>query len=235
MAEVRVFDEAGQVADAVCAAVVDAVRAKPGLVLGLATGATMVPVYARLVAAHRAGLVSFARCRSFNLDEYCGLPADHPGSFAATMRRLLFDHIDLPPGAAQLPQPGHEAAYERAIAEAGGIDLQLLGIGVNGHIGFNEPGASLDSRTRVVTLSSATRAANAASFPGEVPAQAVTMGIGTILAARALLLVATGPAKRLALHAALAGPIGPDCPASAIRRHARAAVLCDAAAAGHMV
>ncbi|MCW2309628.1 glucosamine-6-phosphate deaminase [Rhodobium gokarnense] len=208
------------------------VRRKPDMVLGLATGNSMIGVYRVLVAMHRKEGLSFAAATSFNLDEYCGLPAGHPASFASYMREHFFAHVDMPPGSAHLPDENACADYEAAIAKTG-IDLQILGIGRNGHIGFNEPGAPVTSRTRVVELAAATRTANQRDFPaGEaVPARAVTMGIATILAARSILLLATGPAKAEALAAALEGPVTPQNPASFLRLHADVTVICDRDAA----
>ncbi len=229
-------------ADAIARAarqVVATIAAKPGAALGLATGATFAPVYAALVAAHRAGEVSFARVASFNLDEYVGLPAAHPQSYRSEMRRMLFDHVDIDPARAHLPDgnaadPDAEAArYDRAIAAAGGIDLQLLGLGVNGHIGFNEPSSSLGSRTRTKDLAPPTIAANRRFFPAgeEPPRQSITMGVATIMEARDILLLATGAAKAAALRATVEGPVTAFCPASALQFHPRVTVLCDEAAA----
>jgi len=207
-------------------------RRKPDTVLGLATGNSMIGVYRALVEMHRNDGLSFSRATSFNLDEYCGLPAGHPASFASYMRDHFFAHVDMPAQSAHLPEEDGCAAYEAAIAEKG-IDLQILGIGRNGHIGFNEPGAAVTSRTRVVELALATRAANERDFPeGEtVPTHAVTMGIATILSARSILLLATGEAKAKALAQALDGPITPHNPASFLRLHSDVAVICDSDAA----
>jgi glucosamine-6-phosphate deaminase len=209
---------------------------RPNAVLGLATGATPEPIYQRLAASYAAGLVSFRDAASFNLDEYIGLGPEHPASFAAFMRRHLFARTDLrrtdiPRGTA--PDPAAEAVrYEQAIAASGGIDLQLLGIGGNGHVGFNEPGSDFASRTRLVRLTEATRDANRRFFAdGAVPEQALTMGIGTILEAREIVLVATGSAKAHAVARMLQAPPGPDCPASALRSHPAVTVVCDNAAA----
>ena len=214
-------------------------QAKPDAVLGLATGGTMQPVYAELVRRHRAGHLSFARAASFNLDEYVGLSRDHPGSYHSAMASALFDLTDLRPQATRLPcgdapDPMAEAeAYETRITDAGGIDLQLMGIGINGHIGFNEPGSALTSQSRVVPLAPETRAANRRYFDhdADVPTQAITMGIATILSARACLLLATGAAKAQAVANMAMGEIGPACPASALRLHGDATVLLDPAAA----
>ena len=214
-------------------------HSQPTSILGLATGRTQEPVYASLCEAFLGGRISFASAASFNLDEYVGLPNHHPSSFAAYMRLHLFGKVDLPKTRQRIPrgdaaEPEREAKdYESAIAAAGGIDLMLLGIGRNGHIGFNEPGASFGSRTRVVRLSEATRRANTCEFPPSEtpPANAITMGIATILEAREIVLLATGAAKADAVRAALVEPPAPICPASALRRHARVTFVCDAAAA----
>jgi glucosamine-6-phosphate deaminase len=227
-----VVDDPEAAAAVAVARVLALLAAKPWAVLGLATGETMRPIHRGLVGARQRGAVSFAQARSFNLDEYVGLRPGHPGSFAAFMRRTLFDAVDFAPGATQLPEGNDPAAYEAAIQAAGGIDLQLLGIGGNGHIGFNEPGSGFASRTRIVQLAAATRIDNAASFaPDPVPERAVTMGIGTILAARSIVLVATGGAKARAVARALGPEMSPDCPASALRLHPAAVIVADRAAA----
>lgn len=209
-------------------------------VLGLATGETFRPVYRHLVAAVRAGRASFAGATSFALDEYRGLGPEDPRSFQAYLRQHLFDHVDADPGRTHHLQGAapdavaETARYEALIRAAGGIGLQLLGLGRNGHIAFNEPGSAFASRTREVALAPATRQANAATFgPGrDVPERALTTGIGTILEARRILVVATGGAKRAALEAALRGPVTPDCPASALRLHSAVTILADQDAAG---
>ncbi len=209
------------------------VCAKPHSVLGLATGNSMIGVYHALVGMHRNDGLSFAKATSFNLDEYCGLLAGHPSSFASFMREHFFAHVDMPRDSVHLPREDACAEYEAAIAEKG-IDLQILGIGRNGHIGFNEPGATLTSRTRVVDLAPETLAANQRDFPaGEtMPSHAVTMGIATILSARKILLLATGEAKAKALADALEGPIKPRNPASFLRLHPKVGIVCDSEAAG---
>lgn len=228
-------DAAAQtVADLILATIRDI--AEP--VLGLATGATMEPVYGHLVAAYKRGDVSFARCTTFNLDEYVGLPAEHPGSYRSTMNNLFFDHVDIDksrtflPDALQDPTDVIGEVYERKIEEAGGIDLQLLGIGRNGHIGFNEPGSAKDSRTRLVELHAETLEANARFFTDRpVPAYAVTMGIGTILAARQIVVLATGSGKADAVFHATNGNFDPACPASALLEHCNVKWVLDTAAA----
>lgn len=207
-------------------------------VLGLATGGTMVPFYASLVATAHAARLSFRSLSSFNLDEYAGLASAHASSFHAYMERNLFAHADFDPARIHLPDGNatdlntEAIRYERAIAASGGIDLQVLGIGRNGHIGFNEPGSSFASRTRVVALSPQTRIDNAADFAGEpVPERALTMGIATILEARELVLLATGSHKADALAAAFKDRASAACPASALQDHPRVRVVCDEAAA----
>ncbi|WP_342360255.1 glucosamine-6-phosphate deaminase [Terrarubrum flagellatum] len=237
--KVLICASAAEVVARAAKTVVAKVRAKPDAVLGLATGATFEPVYEELVTAQRAGVISFAKATTFNLDEYVGLPTAHAQSYRSVMRRCLFDHVDIDPARAHLPDgmasdPDAEAdRYDALIAAAGGIDLQLLGIGVNGHIGFNEPSSSLGSRTRTKDLAPPTIAANSRYFaPDEnMPRQSITMGIATIMEAREVLLVATGAAKAAALRAAIEGPVSAFCPASALQFHPRATALCDEEAA----
>ena len=215
-----------------------------GLVLALPTGGTPIPVYRRLVEAHRAGGLSFAHATCFNLDEYAGLSGDDPRSYRRFMRAQLFDHVDCPPAQVHIPRgdvlpadiPAHAQAYEAAIAAAGGIDLGLLGIGRNGHIGFNEPGSGAGSRTRLVWLDAATRADAVREFGdlAQVPRGGVTMGVATIRAARRLLLLACGEAKAAAIAAAVEGEPGPGCPASWLQDHPDVTVICDPAAASRL-
>ena len=218
------------------------VRDEPRLVLGLATGRTMVGFYRELVARHRAGECSFAHARTFNLDEYVNLSHDHPASYHAFMRRHFIDLVDVTPANVHVPS-GHtdkvlEAAaeHEEAIRAAGGIDLQVLGIGRNGHIAFNEPGSSLASRTRVKRLTQETVAANADDFGGPdlVPRYVMTMGIGTIMEARFVLLLASGASKAEAVRAMVEGPVTAQCPASVLQMHPHAFVILDEAAAGSL-
>ncbi|MCC5860070.1 MAG: glucosamine-6-phosphate deaminase [Ectothiorhodospiraceae bacterium] len=240
--ELIVLKTPEQCANAAANLVEEQLNRKPDSVLGLPTGKTSLPLYQELVRRHRRGQLRLDRATTFNLDEYLGLGPDHPASFARYMRERLFAPLALPPGQCHLPDgmaadPCAEAeGYEARIREAGGIDLQLLGIGINGHIGFNEPGAPLDSRTRVVNLCSSTLEANRSHFPpGEAPpAQAITMGVGTILEARRIVLLATGRAKAHALHAAISGPVSPEVPASALQRHPNCVMILDAAAASDL-
>jgi glucosamine-6-phosphate deaminase len=239
-------------ADAAAVAAVVAQRLEQalrrGAVLGLATGRTMEPVYAalrsRLLAlppAEREPLL--AGWRSFNLDEYVGLAADHPGAFAAFMRQQLGAPLALAAQCLQLPDgvaadPDQEARrYAAALEAAGGIDLQLLGLGSNGHVGFNEPPCGPEAPCRCLELSAATRRQNAAGFGGDpaaVPPRAITLGTAEILAARELLLVVTGEAKAEILRRTLLEPPCPEVPASWLQRHPRLQVVVDRAAAAQL-
>lgn len=210
-------------------------QSNPKAVLGLATGSSPVGVYARLVEMHRKGLVSFAKASSYNLDEYVGLPVDHPQSYRSFMNEHLFNHIDIDLARTHVPDgnasdPDAEcAAYDRMLEENGPVDLQILGIGSNGHIGFNEPDTSLTSGTHVVNLLDETREANARFFDklGDVPRQAVTMGIGSILKARQIVLLVRGQEKAEAIRNAVLGPITTQCPASLLQCHPNVIILVD--------
>lgn len=224
--------------------VADAVEAlverTPTAVLGLATGSTPLPVYRELVRRHRAGTgPSYAEVRCFNLDEYVGLRPGHEQSYRATIARELTDELDIPPEQVHGPDPRPDrlpdagARYEAMLEEAGGVDLQLLGIGADGHLAFNEPGSSLSSLTRIKTLTARTREDNARFFgsPDEVPTHVLTQGLGTILRARHLVLLATGARKAEAVAAAVEGPLSASCPASVLQLHPHATVVLDEAAA----
>lgn len=235
--KILIHPDPDRAADCVADLIADRLRRQPVLNLGLATGGTMEAVYARLIAAYRAGQVSFAGATSFNLDEYVGLPPDHPCSYWRYMREHFFDHVDirhthLPKG--DSPDPEAEARrYEQAIVQAGDIGLQLLGLGANGHIGFNEPTSSLSSLTRIKTLTRSTREANARFFDrfDDVPRLAITMGIGTILRAQEVVLLVYGPAKAEAVAAMIEGPVSAACPASVLQMHRHVTVVLDEAAA----
>lgn len=239
---IQVFASGDQLDEACADLIGGMIRIKPRAVLGLATGGTPLGVYRRLIDDYRNGLVSFRHATTFNLDEYVGLPEDHPESYHAYMRKNLFDHIDLPLSRAHLPN-GNAADleaecrhYDALIEEAGGIDLQLLGIGHNGHIGFNEPDRELATGTHVVELAEKTRQANARFFNSidEVPRLAITMGVGTILKARTIVLMAKGEDKADIVRRALEGPITTDCPASLLQAHPQLIVLLDQGAASKL-
>jgi glucosamine-6-phosphate deaminase len=215
------------------------VRGKPDAVLGLATGSTPLGTYRHLMEVHQVEKLSFRRVQTFNLDEYLGLSSSHPASYRHFMNEHLFRFLDIPleqtcvPRGDALDVEEECQAYERRIGEAGGIDCQLLGIGSDGHIGFNEPGSSLASRTRVKTLTERTRLDNARFFASldEVPTAAITMGIGTILEARQVLLLATGQGKAEAIREAVEGPVSSSLPASALQLHPSATIVVDEGAA----
>ncbi|HET7559792.1 MAG TPA: glucosamine-6-phosphate deaminase [Limnochordia bacterium] len=236
---IEVFADYDQMSAAAAALVERAVSAAERPVLGFATGATPIGLYRALVARHRAGALSFSRARSFNLDEYVGLPASHPQSYRSYMRENLFDAVDFAAGACRVPDGQADSlkaeceAYEAQIAAAGGIDLQVLGIGTNGHIGFNEPGTPFGTLTHVATLSERTRQSNAVYFAGveAVPKRAISMGIRTIMNARRLVLLASGSSKAEAIRHTVSGPVTPEVPSSVLQLHPDLTLLLDRAAA----
>lgn len=215
-------------------------REKPDAVLGLATGSTPLSLYRELVRMHREEGLDFSRVTTFNLDEYAGLPAGHAASYHAYMWENLFSEINIPAANIHIPDgmaadiPAFCGDYEKAIRAAGGIDLQVLGIGSDGHIGFNEPSSSLASRTRIKTLTLRTRRDNAPFFGSEeaVPHHVITMGVGTIMETRRVLLLAFGEKKARAVADAVEGPITAMVPASILQLHPVAKVLLDEPAAG---
>lgn len=219
--------------------IADTLAGKPDPVLGVATGSSPLATYAELAALVRNGL-DLSRASAFALDEYVGLDPAHPEAYHSVIHRTVTVPLGLDPARVHVPNGSAAdlraacAEYEAAIEAAGGIDVQLLGIGANGHIGFNEPGSSLGSSTRVKTLAPRTRRDNARFFGGEaeaVPVHCLTQGIGTILRAHSVLLVATGESKAAAVAAMAEGPLGAFCPASALQLHERATVVVDEAAA----
>lgn len=226
------FESTQQLSERAAALMLGAIARDPRIVLGLPTGRSPIGMYDRVVQECSRTYHCFRDVRTFNLDEYAGVPREHPGSYFTYMRQHLFDHVDIDPANAQIPDgmaPDLEAEcrrYESAIAEAGGLGLTFLGLGRNGHIGFNEPGTPFDSRTRVVELTASTRQANSDCFPeGEVPTHALTMGIGTILDSKAIVLLVAGSGKEPALERLRSGEVSEGFPASALRRHADVLVL----------
>jgi glucosamine-6-phosphate deaminase len=212
---------------------------KGNAVLGLATGSTPEGMYSRLAGLNREGVVDFSGVVTFNLDEYCGLSPTHPQSYHYYMHQHFFDHVNVRPQNIHIPA-GDVAdsgafcrEYDQAIAAAGGIDLQILGIGVNGHIGFNEPGSCLNVGTHVVDLTAETIAANSRFFasPDEVPRQAVTMGMGSIMRAKRILLLAGGKNKAAAIKETVSGKITTAVPASFLQLHRKATLIVDKEAA----
>ena len=240
--EVVVLPTGAEVARLAADAVVQQLTTRPDAVLGLATGSSPLGVYDELARRHGAGEVTLARARCFLLDEYVGLPPTHEQRYRSVIRRELESRVDLAPGSVTGPDgdaedlPSACAAFERAIDDVGGVDLQLLGIGRDGHIAFNEPGSSLVSRTRVKTLTARTRADNARFFdhPQDVPHHVLTQGLGTITDARHLVLLATGAAKAPAVRQMVEGPVSAMCPASVLQLHQHATVVVDEDAAAEL-
>lgn len=241
MAEIVIVPSADDAGALAANAIAQLVAFKPNTVLGLATGSTPLPLY-RALAARVADGLDLSGVRGFALDEYVGIPVEHPESYRSVITREVVEPLRLNPDDVHVPDgrlSGIETAgdrYEAAIVAAGGIDLQILGIGSDGHIGFNEPGSSFASRTRVKTLTAETRRDNSRFFASEadVPMHCITQGLGTILRARHLVLLAFGEGKAEALAAAVEGPLSASVPASAIQLHERATVIVDEAAASRL-
>ena len=238
---VRILKTEAAVARAVAARVTRLVADLPSAVLGLPTGRTPVRLYAELCARHEQGRIDVSRVSTFTLDECLGLPASHPASYRTFMEAHLFAHVNLArrnihflDGMARSPET-ECVRFEAAIRRAGGLDLLILGIGGNGHIGFNEPAQALVADTHRARLAPATRRSNAALFagrPDRVPAEALSMGVGTILRSRAVILMATGASKRDAVRAMVSGRVSPKLPASFLQLHRDVELVLDAAAAG---
>jgi glucosamine-6-phosphate deaminase len=218
--------------------IADKINQKPSLVLGLATGSTPLGVYKQLIKMNKDGLVSFKQVKSFNLDEYLGLPYLHNQSYRYFMNENFFNHIDIdinntlvPPAKLENGQKGED--YDLDIARSGGIDLQILGLGGNGHIAFNEPGTSFDALTHVTDLTMQTRLDNSRFFEtfDQVPSQALTMGLGSIMNAKEIVLLAFGEKKAEAVKAMIEGEITTSCPASILQRHLNVTIYLDEAAA----
>ncbi|KMK69506.1 glucosamine-6-phosphate deaminase [Bacillus safensis] len=229
------FESKEQLGKEAAAIIAHAIAAKPDTVLGLATGGTPIDTYKELIQLHQAHQLSFKQTKTINLDEYAGLDPEHENSYMTYMKRHLFDYIDLPQSQYFLPN-GNAAhlekeclRYDQLIEDVGGIDLQLLGIGQNGHIGFNEPGTPFNSKTHVVQLDENTRQANARYFSSidEVPTHAITMGIASILSSKKILLLASGKSKAKVIQYLEQAEIHPDFPASALKLHEDVTVLID--------
>ncbi|MEC3980490.1 glucosamine-6-phosphate deaminase [Amycolatopsis sp. H20-H5] len=240
--EIVIVPDSTAMGELAAGAVADLLAGKPDALIGVATGSSPLPVYAALTRLVGSGSLDVSRARICQLDEYIGLPAGHPESYRAVLEREVLRPLGLPAGAfigadgtaADLPRAC--ADYEQALKTAGGVDLQLLGIGSDGHIGFNEPCSSFGSRTRVKTLTAQTRADNARFFdsPDEVPRHVITQGIATISEARHLVLVASGEAKAEAVALAVEGPLAAVVPASALQLHPHVSVIIDEAAASNL-
>lgn len=240
---ISVFPNERGVARALAERLAAAIAVKPRIVLGLPTGRTPVLLYKELALLRMEERVDFSQVTTFNLDEFLGVPPSDPGSYRTFMERHLFSRVSISPDRVHFLDGGTSdpvaecARYERAIEKAGGIDLQILGIGTNGHIGFNEPARELQSRTHRVMLKPETRRSNAALFggdPSKVPAQALSMGMATILRARSIVLVATGKSKASCVERVVNGPITTELPASFLQLHGDADLMLDEAAAARM-
>jgi glucosamine-6-phosphate deaminase len=239
---VEIFSDYESMSDRAFELVLTTVRQKPDAVLGFATGSTPLGLYQRLISAHRDRGLDFSKMTTFNLDEYVGLPPGHEESYHYFMWENLFKHINVTQAHVHIPDgmaediEDHCEWYEQRIRKVGGIDVQILGMGVNGHLAFNEPGSSLGSRTRIKRLTSRTREDNARFFGGldQVPEYAITMGIGTIMEARRILLMVSGKAKARAVKAMLEGPISALVPATIVQLHRWAYVLLDEDAASEL-
>jgi glucosamine-6-phosphate deaminase len=237
--EVVILNGSKQIGKLAADAIGELLRHKPDAVLGLATGSSPLPVYDELAARHERDGLDFGRAQGFALDEYVGLPAGHPESYREVIRREFTNRVNIAPENVHGPDgtaediPAACRAYEESIAAAGGIDLQLLGVGTDGHIGFNEPGSSFASRTRIKSLIEQTRRDNARFFNSlaEVPHHVLTQGLGTIMDARHVILVATGAQKAQAVREFIEGPVAAICPASVLQFHPHATVLLDDGAA----
>lgn len=237
--EVIILRDREEIGDRVAQAVQELVNRKPDAVLGLATGSSPLPTYDALAARYRDGLVDFSGVRAFALDEYVGLPPEHPESYREVIRREFTSKVNVLPENVHTPDgmatdiPAACAAYEDAMRAAGGVDFQILGVGTTGHIGFNEPTSSLASRTRIKTLTEQTRRDNARFFEniGQVPHHVITQGLGTIMDARHVTLIATGANKAEAVHNMIEGPVAAMCPASILQMHPHATIMLDQAAA----
>ena len=231
-----IIDSTSNIAAMAAQQYVSLLKNKPNAILGGATGSTPLGLYAELVRLNKAGEISFKDASSFNLDEYVGLDGSHDQSYRYFMDHNLFDHIDIDKSRTHVPSGidiSDPAAYDKAIAAAGGVDLQLLGIGNNGHIGFNEPGTPFGSLTHVVELTESTREANKRFFASidDVPTNAVTMGIKTVMQAKSIILMATGPAKAPIMKQMLQGPVTEEVPASVLQLHPDVTVYMDFEAA----
>ena len=237
--EVVILNGSKQIARLAADAVEDLLRSKPDAVLGLATGSSPLPVYDELAARHERDGLDFSRASGFALDEYVGLPPGHPESYREVIRREFTNRVNIRPENVHGPDgaaadiPAACRAYEEAIAAAGGVDLQILGVGTDGHIAFNEPGSSFASRTRIKSLIEQTRRDNARFFSSlaDVPHHVLTQGLGTIMEARHVILLATGAQKAQAVREFVEGPVSAICPASILQFHPHATVLLDEAAA----
>ena len=240
--EVVILPGSKQIGSLAADAIEELLRRKPDVVLGLATGSSPLPVYDELARRHEQDGLDFSRAHGFALDEYVGLEPGHPQSYREVIRREFTDRVNIAPDNVHSPDgaaadiPAACQAYEDAIKAAGGVDLQLLGVGTDGHIGFNEPGSSLASRTRIKSLIEQTRRDNARFFGSihDVPHHVITQGLATIMDARHVILIATGAQKAQAVRDFVEGPVAAICAASVLQMHPHATVMVDEAAASSL-
>jgi len=237
--KIKVFENAALIGNASAAMFVAKINSRPRCVLGMATGSTPLPTYKHMVELYKMGVIDFSEVRTFNLDEYVGISRSHEQSYYRFMFDNLFSKVNIDPQNVQVPNPVSAdlnddcVAYDAAIDAAGGIDLQILGIGNNGHIAFNEPSEVFTFGTHIVDLTPSTIEANKRFFDSadDVPRKAMTMGIGSIMKAREIMIIATGAAKAQAVKAMISGEIDPQCPASVLQLHPAVTVLLDKEAA----
>jgi glucosamine-6-phosphate deaminase len=240
--EIIILPTAVEVGNTAAAIIAQVVSDRPESTIGLATGSSPLAIYARLAELARNGALDFSRVRGFALDEYVGIPLDHPQSYASVITHEVVEPLGMNPELVKVPDGRASdvaaacVAYDKSIKDAGGVDVQILGIGANGHVGFNEPTSSFASRTRIKTLAPRTREDNARFFDSldQVPTHCVTQGLGTIMEARQLVLVAQGEGKADAIAAAVEGPVSSSCPGSILQFHEHAAVIVDEAAASKL-
>ena len=239
--EIKIFEDAAALGLAAAEIFANQIKAKPDCILGLATGASPVPTYTRLIELYKAGEISFKDVSTFNLDEYCDLPKNDKNSYYTFMHENLFDHVDIKEENVHIlngnaEDTAREAAdFDKAMAEAGGVDIQLLGIGNNGHIGFNEPADAFTTGTFKVQLTESTLQANSRYFDeNPMPHYALTMGVGSIMSAKKIVLIATGAAKAQVIYDTVKGSVTPQVPASILQNHADCILLFDKAAASKL-
>ncbi len=237
--DIRIFNNTEEIAAAASEIIISKVKSCPDAILGLATGASPVATYKKLIAAYEAGVISFKDVKTFNLDEYCSIPATDKNSYYTFMHENLFNFIDVLEENVHVPNGNPEnaeeycAAYDESIKNAGGIDIQVLGIGRNGHIGFNEPSDAFTAGTYKVKLTESTIEANKIYFESEndVPREAITMGVQSITNAKEIILIAEGKAKAQAIHDMIKGEVSPSCPASILQKHNNVHIFIDKDAA----
>lgn len=237
--DIRIFNNSQEIGNAAAEIISNKIIEKNDAILGLATGASPVPTYKKLIENCNAGKISFKDVKTFNLDEYCSIPASDKNSYYTFMHENLFNHVDVKEENVHVPNGNPEnaeeycASYDAAIKEAGGIDIQVLGIGRNGHIGFNEPSDAFTAGTYKVKLTDSTIEANKIYFESEndVPREAITMGVESIINAKEIILIAEGKAKAQAIHDMIKGEISPACPASILQKHDNVHVFLDKDAA----